>query len=266
MLKISYSGISAYQQCPRKYLYIYIDKKPTKPAPALFFGSVIHDCLEYLHRPDDEQAGPRTLAHLFDRLDQVWSPPEEFGESLLAENGYSKDRAELLLTEYFEKNVGLEEGRSNEPARAEVVEKYFKVKVDKDNPDSDIVSGLIDRIDKVPGGFEVIDYKTNKKEPPSYHYERDLQLPIYKWAAEEALDMSPVKKVSFFYVVPEINKKVTPHVHYDIEATKNTVRRVIAEIKSEMEKRELGQPAFEPRTNNLCNWCDFKDTCPTRLA
>lgn len=258
--KISYSGISTYQQCPRKYQFVYVDKVPTKPAPALFFGSVMHDCLEYLHRPDDKQTDPRTLAHLLDRLNQVWSPPKEFDEAVLEAGGYSRDRAELLLTEYFEKHVGLDEGRSREPARALTVEKYFKAKLDED-----VVSGLIDRIDKVDGGYEVIDYKTNKKLPPGYHYERDLQLPIYKWAAEEALGYSPVKRVSFFYVVPEINKKVTPHVHYDIEATKQTVRDVIADVKKDISAQKEGQN-FEAKRNNLCNWCDFKEICPLYRA
>ncbi|MFH1736693.1 MAG: PD-(D/E)XK nuclease family protein [Actinomycetota bacterium] len=265
-MKVSYSGISAYRQCPRKYQFIYIDKIPSKPAPALFFGSVIHECLEYLHRPDDGQKEPRTLAHLLERLDQVWAPPEEFTEATLAKNGYSRDRAELLLTEYFVKNVGLEPGRSREPVRAVAVEKYFKAKLDPDDKDSDVVSGLIDRIDKTDSGYEVIDYKTNKKEPPSYHYERDLQLPIYKWAAEEALSLRPVTKVSFFYVVPEVNKKVTPDVPYDIAKTKEIVGGVITDIKKDIKRFEDAGREFEASRNNLCDWCDFKKICPAFLA
>ncbi len=254
--KISYSGLSAYQQCPLKYKYVYIDRLPTKPAPALFFGSTIHKCLEYLHRPEEGPGTPRTLAHLLDFLDQNWSPPSEFDGETLKKEHYDQDRAELLLTEYFMENVGYDAdaGRTREPCRALAVEKYFKVDLD-----GDVVSGLIDRVDKIKetGGYEVIDYKTNKKEPPSYHYERDLQLPIYKWAAEEALNLKPVEKVSFFYVVPEINRKVTPGVTYDIENTKEKIRTIIAEVK-----QDIAEKSFQAKTGPLCPWCDFQDSCP----
>lgn len=265
-MKVSYSSISAYRQCPRKYQFIYIDKIPSKPAPALFFGSVIHECLEYLHRPDDDQKETRTLAHLLERLDQVWAPPEEFTEEILADNGYSQDLAGLLLTEYFIKNVGLEPGRSRKPVRAVAVEKYFKAKLDPKDEYSDVVSGLIDRIDKINDGYEVIDYKTNKKKPPSYHYERDLQLPIYKWAAEEALGLHPVTKVSLFYVVPEVNEKVTPNVPYDAAKTKEILGGVITDIKKDVKLFKDESREFEARKNNLCDWCDFKEICPAFLA
>jgi putative RecB family exonuclease len=259
--KISYSGISAYQQCPRKYQFIYVDKVPTKPAPALFFGSAIHDCLEYLHQPDSGQEIDRTLHGLFEHLDKIWSKPKDFDDKTLEDAGYGLDRAKFLLLMYFERNVGLDPGRSREPERALAVEKYFRADLD-----GDIVSGLIDRIDKIDGSYEVIDYKTNKKLPPDYHYERDLQLPIYKWAAEEALKYSPIEKVSFFYVVPEINEKVTPRVKYDIEATKDTVRGVIADVKRDMAKKEESGTDFEATRNRLCDWCDFQPICPLFAA
>jgi putative RecB family exonuclease len=256
MFKISYSGISAYQQCPRKYQFIYIDKLPSKPAPALFFGSTIHDCLEYLHQPDSSKTIDRTLHGLLNRLDQVWAKPKDFDDETLEAAGYGKQVAEDLLAEYFIKNVGIDPGQSREPARAYKVEEFFRVPLD-----NDIISGLIDRVDEVDGGLEVIDYKTNNKLPPDYHYERDLQLPIYKWAAEEVFK-KPVVKVSFFYVRPHLNEKVTPRVHYDIEATKNTVRGVIADIKKDMASKESKSRDFEAKRNNLCNWCDFQEKCP----
>jgi putative RecB family exonuclease len=271
---ISYSKYSSFKQCPRKYYYQYIEKRPTAPAPALFFGGLIHTCLEFLHRPDGEEPGHRTLKDLLDFLDQNWTPPAEFNEDMLAAAGCGRDRAELLLTEYFLKHVGIEPGRTLEPERALAVEKKFKIDFD-----GDIVNGIIDRVDKIDGGYEIIDYKTNKK-PPSRLFEEHLdQLAIYKWAAEKGaewvgkfdsgapLNFTPVAKVGLFFVVPEVNDKILAGDELNVGAVKKKLRTAIDGIKERTEKFEAGdESAFLGTVNRLCDWCDFQQICPLFAA
>lgn len=271
---ISYSKYSTFKQCPHKYKLQYIDKLPTKPAPALFFGSTIHTCLEYLHRPDGP-TGERTLAHLLDYLDQNWTPPEEFSEADLEAAGCSRDRAEMLLTEYYLKHVGhdAEAGQTAEPVRAHAVEKKFMIQFD-----GDIVNGIIDRVDLLDdGGFEIVDYKTNKKAPNRLFDDNLEQLAIYKWAAEEGrlwpegsfdpgepLGFSPVKAAGLFFVDPSCNDKMLPDKELNVGAIKIKVREAIDNIKAETAKSKKGEDAFPPVTNRLCGWCDFQDLCPKK--
>ena len=273
---ISYSKLSTFSQCPLKYRFQYIDKLPTKPAPALFFGSTIHACLEWLHHPGDNADGAtRTLADLLDYLDTHWSPPAEFDAGALEQAGCTRERAEALLTEYYLKHVGHDaaSGRTNEPERAHAVEKKFKIDFD-----GDVVNGIIDRIDRIVDdngavSYEIIDYKTNKKAPNRLYDEQLVQLAIYQWAAEEgtdwdrqALDFYPVNRAGLFFVVPEVNRKMFPERGLDVAAVKQEVRATIDKIKSATATLESDNDAFGPTPNKLCNWCDFQDLCPARSA
>jgi RecB family exonuclease len=275
---ISYSKLSTFKQCPLKYKFQYIDKLPTKPAPALFFGSTIHSCLEWLHRPEDAgdgNSGGRTLWDLLEYLDQVWSPPDEFDDDALAKAGCTRDRAEALLTEYYLKHVGHagDAGRTNEPPRAHAVEKKFKIDFD-----GDVVNGIIDRIDRIVDeagnvSYEIIDYKTNKKAPNRLYDEQLVQLAIYQWAAQEgkdwdnrALEFYPVNRAGLFFVVPEVNRKMFPERGLDVEAVKREVRQAIDSIKQATADQQAGKDAFCPTENKLCDWCDFQASCPARSA
>lgn len=270
---ISYSKYSTFKQCPLKYKFQYIDKIETKPAPALFFGSTIHTCLEFLHRPGDD-TGHRTLADLLEYLNQHWTPPQEFTEADLEAACCTQERAQMLLTEYYMKHVGhdAEAGRTAEPARAHAVEKKFLIQFD-----GDIVNGIIDRVDLLENGesFEIIDYKTNKKAPKRLFEDNLEQLAIYKWAAEEgrewldgsfdpgaALGFSPVKAAGLFFVDPSCNDKIFPDKELDVSGVKTRVREAIENIKAETAKSRKGEDAFAPCVNRLCDWCDFQEMCP----
>lgn len=54
MIKVSYSMLSSYMDCPQKFNFNYIQglrlKKPEKP---LFFGSDFHKLLQYKHKPKE---------------------------------------------------------------------------------------------------------------------------------------------------------------------------------------------------------------------
>ena len=69
-VKLSYTALSTYEQCPLQYRFRYIDRLDWKPRPALSFGQSLHAALESLysqqtpHFPD--------LPTLLAMLDEVW--------------------------------------------------------------------------------------------------------------------------------------------------------------------------------------------------
>jgi ATP-dependent helicase/DNAse subunit B len=64
MTTYSFSQISTYRQCPRKYQFHYLDRLKTKTFETtyeLLLGSLVHQSLEWLYLPLIKQTPPNTL-------------------------------------------------------------------------------------------------------------------------------------------------------------------------------------------------------------
>ncbi|MCJ7652108.1 MAG: PD-(D/E)XK nuclease family protein [Actinobacteria bacterium] len=233
-MKISYSAVSSYQNCPLQYKFQYVDKIPSLPSPALSFGQSVHEALRWFY--DIPTGDPHPLEEFLDYLEECWS-----GE------GYSSNEEEARYflqarsaLELFYRNLG----DFRIPA---ALERRFVVDLG-----FCYLSGVIDRLDKDPeGGFEIIDYKTNRRLPPAKKLHEDLQLPIYHIAVEKIWEVSP-EKVTFHYLL--LNHRhsmtITPE---RVEGALGDIKRVIECIENE---------AFDPRKNPLCPWCDYIGICP----
>lgn len=114
------------------------------------------------------------------------------------------------------------------------------------------VSGVIDRLDRIPGGgYEIVDYKTNRRLPPQSRIDQDLQLSIYHLAAREVWGISP-ERLTLYYLLPG-QRMTTVRTDADVEQ----LRRRIGVVA---ERIEAGK--FEPRQNPLCDWCEYQAMCP----
>lgn len=234
-MKFSYSAISSYQTCPLQYYYRYIEKRPSIPSPALSFGQSLHDVLHWFYSvptPD-----PYSLEELIQQYEKSW-----------ISEGYSSPEEETRY--YLQGRSTLELFYRNNVSDFEIptaLEHGFEVDVGFCT-----LSGIIDRMDKhSDGGFEIIDYKTNRRLPPAGRLSTDLQLPIYHIAAEKIWKVSP-EKVTFYYLL--INHR------HSFTITDKRKEEALAEIKKVVQAVENKE--FSPRTNNLCPWCDFIDSCP----
>ena len=69
-LVLSYSQISIYQQCPLKYKFQYIERRPSKPSPHLDFGITIHNTLKDFH--EDFDPNRASLADLLNLYEKSW--------------------------------------------------------------------------------------------------------------------------------------------------------------------------------------------------
>jgi len=233
-MKISYSAISSYQTCPLAYKFQYVDRLPTAPSPALSFGQSLHEVLRWFYDVPTED--PYSLEKLIEHLEAYWvsdgySSPEEEARYFL------QARSALEL---FYRNLG----DFRIPAALE-----YRFLIDLGFC---YLSGVIDRLDKdSEGGFEIIDYKTNRRLPPASKLYNDLQLPIYQIAVEKIWEVSP-EKVTFHYLL--LNHRhsmtITPE---RVEEALVQIRNVVDCIESE---------AFEPKKNPLCPWCDYIEICP----
>jgi len=234
-MKLSFSSISNYQNCPLSYKFAYLDKLPRKRSPQLSFGSSIHASLAYLYNVSLPKPPP--LEDVLNHLEKIWERDGYRDET--EEKLYLED-AKRILTNFYHTNV--------EDFQVPVaLEQKFKVKMD-----GYTLAGIIDRMDKLPGGgYEIIDYKTSRRLPPKSKVDEDLQLSIYHLAAQEVWGIEP-EKLTLYFVIPN-QKMSTSRTKKDIERVREIIQETIEDIQSQK---------FEARENPLCPWCDFQTHCP----
>lgn len=243
-LVLSYSQISTYQQCPKKYRYQYIEKRPTRPSPDLDFGSSIHNTLRDFHQNYDTKQEPLdTLLGLYEKnwLIKGYRNKEE-------EERFKREGREMLKG-YYEKN-------RLDPNKSLFLEEAFKVRIGDYE-----VMGRIDRIDELPdGGWEIIDYKAGKRMVDEGKLAGDLhptdideshQLSLYYLACREKFKKVP-QKLSLYYLRYNEKRSAT-RTPEQITALEKIIQKIGHNIEAER---------FEPKKGPLCGWCDFKEICP----
>lgn len=234
-MRLSYSSINTYETCPAKFKFQYEDRMPQAPSPALAFGDSLHKALHLFHnRPVPV---PPPLVELHDMLEAVWVSTGFSNES---EERMYRDHGRQVLAQYHRENA--EDYRI--PAALE-----FKFRIDVEGVE---LSGVIDRMDRIPGGgYEIIDYKTNRRLPPQSRIDGDLQLSVYHLAAKEIWGIEP-ERLTLYYLLPG-QRMTTQRTPADVDE----LRRRIATVA---ERVAAGK--FEPRQNPLCDWCDYQALCP----
>jgi putative RecB family exonuclease len=234
-MKLSYSSISTYENCPAKYRFQYQDRLPTTSSPALSFGDALHRALYRFH--DRPVPVAPSLKELHEMLESEW-----VGEGYrdTEEEALYREHARQVLADYHRVNAA----SFRIPAALE-----FRFTVSVDGVE---LSGVIDRLDRIPGGgYEIVDYKTSRRLPPKSVVDRDLQLSLYYLAAKEIWGIEP-ERLTLYYLLP--GQRMTT---FRTPADAEELRRRIATVA---ERIEAGM--FEPRPNPLCDWCDFQHVCP----
>lgn len=234
-MRLSYSSINTYETCPAKYRFQYEERLPTAPSPALAFGDSLHRALHRFHaRP--VPVAP-SLPELLGMLDDVWVSE---GYTDAVEEETYREHARQVLAQYHREN-------SPDYRIPAALEFRFEIEVE-----GVVLSGVIDRMDRIPGGgYEIIDYKTNRRLPPRERIDRDLQLSIYHLAAREVWGIEP-ERLTLYYLLPN-QRMSTARTRADLDE----LRRRIATVA---ERIDAGR--FEPRQNPLCDWCEFQARCP----
>ncbi len=276
-MKLSYSSVSTYRNCPRSYQFSYIEWLPTLPKPALSFGQSIHAALADFYREIKEleekvnssyhNSSSNTLSL------PLFTPPS--AKRLLhyfwlnwSSDGYHDKEEEKekylegkkILQVYYEEN-------KNSFKAPLAIEERFEIQFD-----GFLLTGVIDRVDETPEGLEIIDYKTGQFVPDEKELRADLQLPIYHLAAEKKWNSRP-HRLTLYFLNP-FNKKNPDEKHHrrysfsleddEVKKVEETLYETLKSIEKDLkDKKEKGKD-LEARPNKFCNWCDFKIICPEK--
>src|SRR5215204_766824 len=234
-MRLSYSSINTYETCPAKFKFQYEDRLPSARSPALSFGDSLHRALHLFHnRPVPV---PPSAEELEEMLDAVWVREGFRDES---EELTYRDHGSQVLRQYHRENAA----DYRIPA---ALEHRFTIEVE-----GVALSGVIDRMDRIPGGgYEIIDYKTNRRLPPQQRIDQDLQLSIYHMAAKEVWGIEP-ERLTLYYLLPG-QRMTTVRTRADVDDLHRRISIVAERI-------DAGK--FEPRQNPLCDWCEYQALCP----
>ena len=243
-IRLSYSKMSLYLNCPRSYRKLYIDKAPPKPQPFFSFGTTIHETFERVYDPTNPIPKP-TLEEVLNIFEEVRMTHREGFDSDATEEQYRQDGIRQI-TRYYNSYI---KNADFKPAYS--IEDYFEIPCGK----YAVMTGFIDRIDKLEDGtYEILDYKTEPTMRTQDAVDHDKQLSIYYWACEDTLGLK-ISKLSLLMLDHDV-KIETRRTREDIPLVVETIDKTAYEMIHEKE--------FAPRKNKYCKSCDHLHDCPLR--
>jgi RecB family exonuclease len=245
------SKLGAYEDCPRRYRYAYVDRpSPQKGPPWAHnsLGASVHTALKNWYALPSERRLPEVLPAL---LKATW-----------VREGYRDDEQE----------------RQSYRRACEWLESYAAT-VDPDDEPLGVervvavktavlaFNGRADRIDSRGGqdGPEavIVDYKTGRSGLDSDDARGSQALALYAYAAQRVF-RRPCRRVELHHLP---SGTVAVHEHTDeslarqLARAEDTARDIMAAEKA---VAAGGDPeeAFPTNPGTRCGWCDFRRSCP----
>ncbi len=267
--RFSFTQLKAFETCPLQYKFAHILAVPVRGKFTFSFGKTMHGTLYKFFQGMIERS-KITQSNLFGAmeaeehrghsgfmlknakleaapsLDDLLKIYEEswindWYESKAHHDEYKKKGKEILR-EFYK----IHEGKW---PKVKYLEKGFNLKVGDYT-----VRGVIDRVDEVPGGLEIIDYKTGSVPRDERYLEKE-QLLIYQLATCDVFGEKPAL-LSYYYL--DENKKISfLGSDEDLKGIREKIITTIEEIK---------KSNFPPKPSLYnCKNCDFKDICEYRV-
>jgi DNA helicase-2/ATP-dependent DNA helicase PcrA len=249
--RFSYSAFSTYEACPMRYAfsYVYGIPPPSQPVAAFAFGGTAHEAFEAFTKERRERRArgdePPTRDDLERLFRERWQPTG-FADRT-TEEGYQR-RLTTLLDNFWT-------GEVSTIGQAEAEELPFELVIeDPSGAPPVVVTGSIDRIDRLPsGGIEVIDYKTGKVSSQKDVHE-SLQLSIYALACRDSLGLGTPERVTLYFT-ESATRMSTTRTDANLDAARADILARTARIRS-------GDFAAAPSVAT-CRWCDYARLCPS---
>jgi len=252
MATYSHSKVSAFENCPRKYKFQYIEheEQDIQETIEVFMGKRVHETLEKLYKDKKfkKLVSKATLLKFYkDNWEKEISPDVLVVKEGLKQDNYKKMGAEFIEN-YYDKYKQFEQltilDLETEDRMTLKDGSQWHVRIDKFACD-----------DK--GNYYVCDYKTNASMKDQEEADSDRQLAMYSiWVKDKFKD---VKSVKLVWHMLAFNKEVvserTPQQLAKLEEeTIITIRKIEQATKEDN---------FPTNVTALCNYCGFKSKCPS---
>ncbi|MEK7658268.1 MAG: UvrD-helicase domain-containing protein [Patescibacteria group bacterium] len=261
----SFSQLAAFEKCPLQYKFGFIMKVPVRGKAVFSFGKTMHNTLySFLKNINGnnnikqenlfgfsekliQEKKHKNFDYLIELYEKNWI--DEWYPDKKNKDEYYKLGKQILKDFYaqFEKDEPKILKIDHSPGSGQAtlaLELPFNLKIADYT-----LFGVIDRIDELENGVEIIDYKTGASKN-KLDFENKEQLLIYQIAAEEVLKIKP-KQLSYYYL--EENKKASfLGTEKEIASQKEKIIKEIEKIKNS---------EFKATPGWQCQYCDFRDIC-----
>ena len=245
------SKLGAYEDCPRRYRFGYLDRPSPPKGPAWAhnsLGASVHTALRGWFTLPLARRRPESPANL---LHATWVS-EGYRD---AEQERGAFRAAL---EWLERYLdGLDP--ADEPVG---VERVVGVKTA-----TLALSGRIDRIDRRGDELVIVDYKTGRGGVDADQARGSQALAIYAYAAQRMF-RRPCHRVELHHLPTD---EVAVHEHTEeslarhVSRAEATARDIVAAERAVAGGADP-DGAFPARPGPLCAWCDYRRVCPAGEA
>ena len=240
LIKLSASAVKTYEQCPRKYYFNYIEKAPKKQWEHFDLGNLCHKTLEIFHTEYVKNGtSKKTLSKMMgDSFAKARKEFPKMNDDLVSD-------AKSMLMDYL----------ASVKINGMPLVKGCETPFDFALAENTIIRGFIDRIDILKdGSFRIIDYKTTKNDK----YLDEFQLSVYGiWLKKQ---YPHIDSFHGAYVLLKHGSKLKEYVfnNEDIEKARKYLLECADRLR--VENTWVAIPTM------LCNWCDFKEICPSQQA
>ena len=240
---LSPSSASAYEQCPRRWQYKYIERLPEPSGRAALVGTFAHQVLELLcglpsaHRTTDQA---KAIAS------EIWPDFATDDDYLSLE--LDEEEARSFRWQGWLAITGLWD--LEDPATVDVVSTEKKVAVKLgDVP----FKGIIDRVDRIDDKLVVSDYKSGTA--PSSRWQGDKLLQVMLYAAALGADGGEMpERARLLYLGQKI---------IEVGVTDRRLEEATEQLSGTWTNisSSCTNDQFEPSPGVLCGWCPFVERC-----
>ena len=246
---LSPSRANDFLQCPLLFRFRVVDRLPEPASPAAARGTLVHAVLEHLF---DLPAPERTLEAACAALPERWAQVQQEDPRCHdlhaddAERAAFLAEAERLLATWFT----LEDPTRLEPRAREL-------RVEHDLEDGPRLRGVVDRVDVAPNGWvRVVDYKTGRSPRAGFESSALFQMRFYAYVVWRTRGVLP-KRLQLAYLGDGVVVSHEP-TESEMHTLEARVRSIWAGIEDTARSGD-----WRPRTSRLCDWCSFRDRCPS---
>lgn len=240
------SKLVAYEDCPRRYRFSYVDRPQPPKGPAWAhnsLGASVHTALRSWFDLPPAKRRPEALATL---LKATWVR-EGYKDGAQERDAF--ERALTWLRRYLDEL---------EPAFEPLaIERVVAAKTA-----TLALSGRVDRIDEVAGELVIVDYKTGRSGLGPDDARGSRALALYAYAAERVF-RKRCRKVELHHLP---TGTVAAYEHTDesvgrhLRRAEETAADIVAAEKDVAAGADPDE-AFPANPGTLCGWCDFRRSC-----
>ena len=246
--RLSPSGASTFEQCPRRWRFRYVERLPEPPGVEALVGTFAHRVLELLmqkapSRRSKEEAKRTARA--------VW--PELAGGEDYRGLELSDDEAREFRWRAWRAMEGL--WHLEDPAQVEVEATEEQVSVTLGEVP---FRGVVDRLEREDDGLVVSDYKSGRAPTARHAPERLQQVLLYAAAIAEQTGEQPVRAQLLY-----LGQRVVATAVTSVEIS-DAVGRLESTWSAIADACDVDD--FAARPGPLCGYCAYAEHCPEGQA